>query len=165
MNEPTPVNQIDQTIPPVVQPPKVSTLGYLLWSLAIPPFTIFIAMYFAWKKGILFKLVPNITIVYTVLFALWSLLMFWAPGAFSSYFSQQVPVVPSFYKIFATILIIGGIGGGIYLRMKAQKDGSLSLVWIGLMIVNLILQVVAGFHQLTFISGVVTKAQDTSLGL
>lgn len=145
--------------------PKISTIGYLFWSLAIPPFTTFLAVYFAWKKGVLFKLMPNMTLVYTVLFFVWSLLMFSAPGAFSSYFSQQVPPVPTFDKVVAIVLTVFGIAGGFYFRMKGNKEGNLSLVWVGLMMVILVLQLYSGAHQLSFISAVVTEAQDVNLGL
>lgn len=145
--------------------PKTSTVGYLFWSLAIPPITTLWVMYSAWKKGVLYKLMPDMIIVYSVLFALWSLLMFSAPGAFSSYLSQQVAGVPASDKIFAMILIVGGIFGGIYARIKGQKEGALSLVWVSLMTVILLLQLYAGMHQLSFISTVVNKAQDANIGL
>ena len=145
--------------------PQNSTGGYLFWSLLIPPITTFIAMYFAWKKGVLYKLMPNMTIVYSILFALWSLLMFSASGAFGDYLNQQVAAVPTLDKIEAVILAVGGIAGGIYLRVKGKKEGSLSLVFLSAMTLILILQIYAGYHQLSFISVVVNKAQDTSIGL
>lgn len=157
------VAQLDATI--AKESPKISSVGYLLWSLAVPPFTTFLSMYFAWKKNALHRLMPDMTIVYTILFALWSLLMFSAPGAFASYFHQQVVGIGLFDKIFALILVVGGLISGFYLRAKANKEGALSLTWIGLMIVLLVLQVYSGWHQLSFISGVVTKAQDTAIGL
>lgn len=158
-------NPIDAVMPPVAQAPKISVFGYIFWSLMIPPVTTFLAMYFAWKKSALHRLMPDMTIVYTVLFGLWSLLMFSAPGAFSSYFSQEVMPVPTFDKVVAVVLIILGIGGGFYFRMKVKREQKLSFLWVGFLTAILVLQVFAGFHQLTFISGVVTQAQDTVLGL
>lgn len=145
--------------------PKTSTVGYLFWSLLIPPFTTFLVMYFAWKKGVLHLLMPNMVIIYSVFFALWSMLMFSASGAFSDYFHQQVAGAPALSKIMAILLTVSGIGSGIYFRIKGQKDGELSLVWVSLMAVILIFQVYAGIHQLSFISAVVNKAQDVSIGL
>lgn len=145
--------------------PKTSTIGYLFWSLLIPPITTFLAMYFAWKKGVLHLLMPTMAIIYSVLFALWSMLMFSAPRAFGDYLNQQVSGVSGFDTILAFILTVGGIAAGVYFRLKGKKEGTLSLVWVGLMIVILILQVYAGWHQLSFISSVVNKAQDTSIGL
>lgn len=144
---------------------KTSTVGYLFWSLAIPPITTFLAMYFAWKKGVLHLLMPNMAIIYSVLFGLWSLLMFSASGAFSDYLHQQVAGAPGFDKIAAVLLTLGGIGIGIYCRIKAKKEGTVSAVWIGLMAVILILQIYAGFHQLSFISTVLNKAQDVNIGI
>lgn len=145
--------------------PKTSIAGYMFWGLLIPPFTTLWVMYSAWKKGVLYKLMPNMTLMFSISFALWSLLMFSAPGAFASYLSQQVAPIPSFDKIFATILIVGGIGSGIYFRMKGNKEGTLSMVWISLMTVILLLQLYAGIHQLSFIAAVVTKAQDSAIGI
>ncbi len=145
--------------------PKTSTVGYLFWSLSVPPFTTFLVMYFAWKKGVLYKLMPNMTIVYSILFALWSLLMFSASGAFADYFNQQVAGAPAFDKFVAILLTIGGIGIGIYCRIKAKKEGALSLVWVILMTVIIILQIYAGWHQLSFIGAVVNTAQDANIGL
>lgn len=90
--------------------------------------------------------------------------MFSAPGAFSSYFVQQVASVPMLDKATAVVLTFFGIFGGIYFRMKGNKEGTLSLVWMGFLMGILVLQVFAAFHQLTFISGVVNQAQDTVLG-
>ncbi|MDP2633067.1 MAG: hypothetical protein Q8P25_05110 [Candidatus Curtissbacteria bacterium] len=145
--------------------PKTSTVGYLLWSLAIPPITTFWVMYSAWKKGVLYKLMPNMIIVYSILFGLWSMLMFSASGAFSSYLNQQVASAPGFDKIMAIILTVGGISSGIYFRVKGKKEGTVSLIWISLMTVILLLQVYAGVHQLSFVSAVVTKAQDINIGM
>ena len=156
------IAQLDAKI--IQDSPKISTVGYLVWSLVLPPFTTFAAMYFAWKKGVLYKLMPDMTIVYSVLFALWSLLMFSASGAFSSYLSQQVAGVPTLDKVEAILLVVGGIAGGIYFRMKSNKEGILSLVWISLMTVILILQIYAGFHQVSFISNLVNSAQDSYIG-
>lgn len=142
-----------------------STVGYLFWSLFIPPVTTFLVMYFAWKKGVLHLLVPNMAMIYSISFALWSLLMFSSSGAFGSYLNQQVAGVPLFDKVLAIVLTVGGIGIGIYCRGRAKKEGNLSLVWVSLITVILILQVYAGFHQLSFIANVINKAQDTSIGL
>ncbi len=145
--------------------PKTSTVGYLFWSLFIPPLTTFLVMYLAWKKGVLHLLMPNMAIIYSVLFGMWSMLMFSASGAFSDYLNQQVLGVPAFDKVVAILLTFFGIGIGIYCRIKAKKEGVLSFAFVSLITVILILQIYAGFHQLSFISTVVNKAQDVSIGL
>lgn len=145
--------------------PKTSTVGYLFWGFLIPPFTTFLVMYFAWKKGVLYRLMPDMTIVYSVLFALWSLLMFSASGAFSDYFHQQVAGVPVFDKVVAILLTAVGIIIGFYFRIKAKKEGTIVLTWVSVMIVILLLQVWVEFHQLFFVLSVVNKAQDVNIGL
>lgn len=157
------IAQLDTKI--AQESPKNSTVGYMLWSLAIPPITTFWVMYSAWKKGVLYKLMPNMMIIYSILFAFWSLLMFSASGAFSSYLNQQVASAPGLDKVMATILVIGGIGSGIYFRMKGNKEGTVSALWISLMTIILLLQLYAGMHQLSFISGVVNQAQDVNIGI
>lgn len=142
-----------------------SPFGYLVWSFLIPPITTFMVMYFAWKKGVLHLLMPNMAVIYSIFFGLWSMLMFSAPGAFSSYLNQQTASLPFFDKFLAVLLTTFGIGIGIYCRSVAKKEGKLSSVFIGLIFVILVLQVYAGARQLSFISGVVTKAQDATLGL
>ena len=44
------IAQLDAKTAQVV--PQASTVGYLFWSLALPPFSTFAVMYFAWKKGV-----------------------------------------------------------------------------------------------------------------
>ena len=145
--------------------PKISTWGYLFWSLAIPPLSTFAAMYFAWKKGVLHKLMPNMAILYSVLFAFWSLLMFSAPKAFGDYFGQRVVGVALFDKLEATVLEAVGIGAGIYFRNRGKKEDRLSAAYERLFTLILVLQFFVGWHQLSLIGGVVNQVQDTGLGL
>lgn len=144
---------------------KSSSWGYITGSLIFPPFTTVWVMYLAWKKGALQQLMPTMTIVYTVFFVLWSLLMVSAPGAFGDYLSQQVAGVPVFDKLVAFTLAGLGIGLGIYLKIKANRDNKFSWIWVGVLSAILILQLWAGYHQLGFIGSVVNRAQDINLGL
>ena len=91
--------------------------------------------------------------------------MFSASGAFSSYLNQQVAGVPMLDKVEAILLTVFGLALGIYFRIKGKKEGSLSLVYVGLMTLILVLQFFAGVHQLSFIGAVVNKAQDANIGL
>lgn len=144
---------------------KGSSWGYITGSLIFPPFTTVWVMYLAWKKGTLQQLMPTMTIVYTVFFVLWSLLMVSAPGAFGDYLSQQVAEVPFFDKFVAFTLTGLGIGLGIYLKIKSNRDNKFSWIWVGILSAILILQLWAGYHQLGLIGSVVNKAQDINLGL
>ncbi len=161
---PDPNKVLDQ-LTAAQQTKKKSIIGFLILALALPPFTTVWAMYLSGKRGTLYQLMPILTIVSAVVFALWSLLMFSASGAFSDYLHQQVLGVPTFDKVIAILLTAGGIISGIYFRIRANRDGKLGLIWVGLMSVILLLQIWAGAHQLSFISAVVGKAQDTNIGL
>ncbi len=161
---PDPNKELDQ-LTAAQQTKKKSIIGFLILALALPPFTTVWAMYLSWRRGMLHQLMPILTIVSAVIFALWSLLMFSASGAFSDYLHQQVLGVPTLDKVIAILLTVVGIILGMYFKIKAGRDGKLGLIWVGLMSAILLLQIWAGAHQLSFISVVVNKAQDTNIGL
>ncbi len=139
--------------------------GYVFWSLAIPPFSTAWAMYAAYKKGVLHELMPLMTIIYSILFILWSLLMFSAPGAVADYVHQQAVGVGGFEKVAAILLAVLGIAGGIYFRLMASKDGKLPTWVVIFLSVILLLQLVVGYQELQAVAGIVNGQINNNVGL
>lgn len=147
------------------QEKEASVFGYIIISLIIPPFSTAWAMYRAWKKGVLYRFVPVLTIVYTILFALYSWLLLSSPGAVSSVLGKNLlkqPEVPSgqntIFVIMTVVLTIAGIVGGFYLRNKAQKEDTLPTVMILALIFILLLQFWVGFSELSFVGSIINQS-------
>lgn len=162
---PQTIEELDQLVSERKQEKQTSVFGYVVLSLILPPFTTVWVMYRAWKKGLLYRFVPVMTIVYTILFALYSWLLLSSPGAVSDVLGknlQKQPVVPSgqntIFVIMAIVLTIAGVIGGFYFRNKARKEGSLSTVMILILIFILILQFWVGFSELSFVSRIVNQS-------
>ncbi|OGD88764.1 hypothetical protein A3A54_01995 [Candidatus Curtissbacteria bacterium RIFCSPLOWO2_01_FULL_39_62] len=158
------LSEIDKIIAQNSEVKKTGVGGYVFWGLAIPPFTTIWTMYAASKKGVLHILVPTMTLVYTILFALFSFSVIYSPKSFADVsavkFATQVqlPTVPSWIVASTIILTILGILGGWYFRGVAKKQGSLSKVLMVSLLGILLLQFFVEFRELVFINTVIRKS-------
>lgn len=146
---------------------EVSVFGYIVLSLTLPPFTTVWFIYRTWKKGVLHRFLPTMTIVYTILFALYSWLLLSSPGAVSSVLGKNLlkqPAVPggqnTIFVIMTVVLTIAGIVEGFYLRNKVTRAGSLPTVMIFALIFILILQFWVGLSEFSFVSSVINPSLE-----
>ncbi|OGD85329.1 hypothetical protein A2164_04500 [Candidatus Curtissbacteria bacterium RBG_13_35_7] len=121
-------------------------------------------MYSANKKSVLHILVPTMTIVYTILFALFNLSIIYSPKSFNDVSAVkfaskvQIPSVPSWIVVSTIILTILGVFGGWYLRSLAKRQGSLSKILLSSLLVILLLQFFVEYRELMFIYTVISKS-------
>jgi len=158
------INDLDQIIANQQQKKAAGVTGYIVWGLSIPPISTILSMYFANKKGVLYLLLPTMTIVYTILFALFSFSVIYSPQAFSnvaiSKFATKVQTVsvPSWIVISTIVLTLAGSVGGWYLRGVAKKQGSLSKTMMVFLAAVLVLQFFVEFRELVFINTLISKS-------
>ena len=156
---PQSVADLDKLVAGQKQKKEASVFGYLILSLLVPPFTIIWVLYRAWQKGILHRLVPALTILYSILFGFFGLLLFSAPNSFSSVFGKNVTGGLDSILVWLTIfLTLAGTIGGFYLRNKANKEGSLPTVWVFVMLFILILRFLVGWRELSSISKLINQS-------
>ncbi len=158
------VNDLDQIITREQENKQTGVAGYIIWGLTIPPISTIWSIYAANKKGVLHLLVPTMTIVYTIFFALLSYTVFAAPKAFTDVASArlqtgtQIPSIPTWLIFVSIILTIAGLAGGWYLRSKARRDGYLSKIMMGALLAILALQFFVEFRELKFISSAISQS-------
>lgn len=155
---------LDQLMTKLQEKKKVSTTKYLLLSLVFPPFTLVLALYFAWRKQLLFAFLP----VASIAFSLLSILV-----TFGQFFTAQVPralvemgVIKddvqlggflTFCIYFTFALAILGVVSGIYYRRRACRDLTLSKNVQSLLFANISLQVILIIYILGAVGSIVTK--------
>ncbi len=165
------IEELDKVI--TTQKQAVSMTKYIMLSLVMPPFTTVAAFYFAWKKGAFYELAPILTIIYTVLFALYSFVFLSSPKAIVDVMGKNLASQPQVDMVQNTILVVlsivltvVGIVGGFYLRKKANKQGGLSRGLIAFLIIILAWQFLVEIWQFSFITSIVSKSVGNStLGL
>ena len=147
------------------QKQQISILKYVILGSFLPPITTILTFYFAWKKKALYRLLPVTTIVYSVLFGLYSYVLLSSPKALVAVLGPklaQAPVVDSGQNmvlvILSVILTILGTGGGFYLKIKAAKAGGLSRGKSTFLLAILVLQFIVGVWQFSFVTSAVSGA-------
>lgn len=147
------------------QKQQISILKYVTLGSLLPPITTILTFYFAWKKKALYRLLPVTTIVYSVLFGLYSYVLLNSPKALVDVLGPklaQAPVVDSAQNmilvILSVILTILGTAGGFYLKIKAAKAGGLSRGKSTFLLAILVLQFIVGVWQFSFITSAVSGA-------
>ncbi len=144
---------------------KFSTTKYLILSLVLPPFTLALAFYFAWRKQLLFAFLP----VASISFSLLSILV-----TFGQFFTAQVPRALvemgiindeiqlggflTFYIYLTFALAIFGIISGIYYRRKAGRNLALSKNVQLLLFTNISLQMILIIYILGSIGSIASRA-------
>lgn len=159
------VDPLDQLMTKLQEKKKVSTAKYLLLSLVFPPFTLVLALYFAWRKQLLFAFLP----VASISFSLLSILV-----TFGQFFPAQIPRalvemgaikndiqlggILTFCIYFTFALAIIGVVSGIYYRKKAGQDLTLSKNVQLLLFANISLQMILLIYILAAIGSILTTA-------
>src|SRR3989344_7002066 len=59
---------------------RASVWGYFTFSLLLPPITLILALLFALRRGVLFVVLPSITIAYSVIALFWPILIYFLYG-------------------------------------------------------------------------------------
>ncbi len=164
-NTPQTIGELDKIITSQSDAKKsTGIMGYIFWGLAIPPISTIWSIYAANKKGLLHLLIPTMTIVYTILFALFSVSIIYSPKSFSDVSAVkfatkvQIPSVPSWIVVSTILLTIFGILGGWYLRGLAKQQGYLSKTMMAILLIILGLQFFIEFRELAFISSAINQS-------
>lgn len=120
-----------------------SVWSYLIISLILPPFTLYLALFLANCKKMLSSVLPTVTIGYSLVNL---------AAAFANIYSADIPskllaIVPletvktsgyARWNFLALILCILGLGAGIYFKFKSKKDDLDSrILWFLFILVNL----------------------------
>ena len=101
---------------------------YVAAALALPPFSLVIALYFAWRKNLLHRALPLITIANSAITALYFFSIFSFYSALSSLgeIKRSSPSI-NLVSILLGIVLVAGVAGGFYLKRKAEKENHLAL--------------------------------------
>src|SRR3990167_4276199 len=156
------IDDLDKLISKEKQKQGHSIWGDLIISLILPPFSMIWVLYRAWKNNALHLLLPAMTILYSILFGLYSYLMLSSPKAFTAVFAGKIEnsaILPKgqnfLITILAILLTLAGITSGLYTRNKTKREDRLSPSMILFLVVILVLQFWISFRELTWVSSVI----------
>ena len=156
------IDGLDKLISKEKQKQGHSIWGNLIISLILPPFSTLWVLYRVWKNNALHLLLPAMTILYSVLFGLYSYLTLSSPKAFTAVFAGKIEnsaILPQGHNFLITILAIlltvVGIIGGLYTRNKAKREDRLSTLMILLLVVILVFQFWISLRELTWVNSVI----------
>jgi len=162
LEQPNSMADLDKLIKGERRERQSSIRGNLILSLILPPFSTLWVLYRVWKNNALHLLLPAMTILYSVLFGLYSYLTLSSPKAFTAVFANKIEnsaILPKGHNFLITIvailLMVAGIIGGLYTQNKAKREDRLSTSMILLLAVILVLQFWISFRELTWVSSVI----------
>lgn len=161
----SPTDPLENLVTKLQEKKKFSTTKYLILSLVLPPFTLALAFYFAWRKQMLFAFLP----VASIAFSLLSISL-----TFGQFFTAQVPralvemgAIKSdiqlggfltFCIYFTFALAVLGVISGIYYRRRAGRDLTLSNNVQLLLFTNISLQIILLIYILGAIGSIASSA-------
>src|SRR3989344_7373019 len=131
INQPKTIEDLDKIIQQSQKKQHKSVAGYVVGGLIFPPFTLFIAIYLAWKRKLLYLFLPTINIVHSLLTLLLIALSISSLSPVMNLASilEQPQTLNLQIKIiigFAVLLTIFGFFSGIFFRNKAKKENQLN---------------------------------------
>ena len=135
-------NLIDQR-----QKQKDVVWPHVIGSTLLPPFTLVVALYLAWRQKVLYLALPSITILWSILTGFSVFLIYSASNPvllISQAFSEKKTSLQNnqiiILAILTIILAIIGVIAGFYFRNKARKESGLATNVTLLLIIILVLQ-------------------------
>lgn len=167
---PKTIEDLDKLIKTSQERRQNSVWGYLLCSLIFPPFSLIVVLYLAWRRKVLHRVLPSLTIFEAILTGVIVVLIFWALNPIlllsKSFVEKQTtvnsrPVMLLQYLLIFLILI--SLVVGFFYKSKATKEQELSLNITLLLIGLIILLNLFVFLEYYFINTLIYKTVESSL--
>lgn len=133
INQPKTLEDLDKIIEKTQTKQRKSIIGYVVGGLILPPFSLIIALFLAWRRNVLHLFLPTINIVNSLLSLVVIALSISSlnPVLILTSEFREGPVQLQTFQIkimigFAILLAILGFVSGIIFRNKAIKENQLN---------------------------------------
>ena len=124
-----------------------SVWAYIFWGLALPPFTTFIALLVAFKRGTIFVVLPSLTVAFSLLSLISPIFVYFLFGPIkivTTQFTYDQNIYKdaglTFSTMFLVVVSILGIILGIYFKRRAKQALTLAPIAMAILLAILILE-------------------------